>query len=148
MKEEEVKDKYPEASLHDIDRNRICLTLGQLKMILGLKDDCFNDIFIDLCERELKRKQGISLDFYDLTNVINECFKKVKFLSKSTTQKKFKKVSFKEDCIKLEDKAKDQENGSKGEGPDIQKRLNKLENRLEMVEKRLGDVEEAIKEGY
>ena len=48
----------------------------------------------------------------------------------------------------MEDKAKDQENDSNYEGPDVQKRLNKLENRLEMVEKRLGDVEEAIKEGY
>ena len=129
MKEEEVKDKYPEASLHDIDKNRICLTLG-------------------LCDQELRRKKGISLDFYDLTNIIDHCFKELKVLNKSTTQKKFKKVSFKEDCIKLEDKAKYQENGSKGEGPDVQKRLSKLENRLEMVEKRLGDVEEAIKEGY
>ena len=148
MKEEEVKDKYPEASLHDIDRNRICLTLGQLKMILGLKDDRFNDIFIDLCEKELKRKKYKSLDFYDLTNVINRCFKEVKVLRKSESQKKLKKVSFKEDCIKIEEKPKEQKDGSNGEGSDVQKRLNKLENRLEMVEKRLEDVEEAIKEGY
>ena len=148
MKEEEVKDKYPEASLHDIDRNRICLTLGQLKMIFGLKDDRFNDIFIDLCEKELKRKKYKSLDFYDLTNVINRCFKEVKVLRKSESQKKLKKVSFKEDCIKIEEKPKEQKDGSNGEGSDVQKRLNKLENRLEMVEKRLGDVEEAIKEGY
>ena len=146
MKEEEVKDK-PEASLHDIDRNRICLTLGQLKMILGLKDDRFNDIFIDLCEKELKRKKYKSLDSYDLANVINRCFKEVKVSGKIASQKKFKKFSFKEDCIKIEEKSK-QKDSSNWEGSDVQKRLNKLENRLEMVEKRLEDVEEAIKEGY
>ncbi len=46
MKEEDVKDKYPSASLHNIDKNRICLTINQLRLILGLKDDDFNNIFV------------------------------------------------------------------------------------------------------
>ena len=37
MSEEEVKDKYPEASLHEIDTNRICLSPVQLEMIFYFK---------------------------------------------------------------------------------------------------------------
>ena len=33
MTEEEVKDKYPEASLHEIDTNRICLLPGHFEKI-------------------------------------------------------------------------------------------------------------------
>ena len=43
-KEEDVKNKYPSASLHQINKNRICLTINQLRLILGLKDDDFNNI--------------------------------------------------------------------------------------------------------
>ena len=47
MKEEEVKDKYPDASLHKIDKNRICLTPGQLEMIFNINNKKFNHVFLE-----------------------------------------------------------------------------------------------------
>ena len=78
MKEEVLKDKYPNASLHDIDKNRVCLTIKQLELILGLKDDNFNKIFIDLCKKELKNKNNQSLDFYDTSTLIDQAIKERK----------------------------------------------------------------------
>ncbi len=57
MTEEDVKEKYPNVSLHQIDKNRICLTINQLRLILGLKYDNFNNILANLCEKELKKKK-------------------------------------------------------------------------------------------
>ena len=78
MTEEEVKDKYPEASLHKIDTNRICLSSGQLEKVFKVKYKKFNDVFLDLCKQELKRKHGKSLDFYDLSNLIDKSLKEIK----------------------------------------------------------------------
>ena len=49
MKEEDVKDKYPSSSLHKFDRNKFCFAICQLKLILGLKDNDFNNILTYLC---------------------------------------------------------------------------------------------------
>ena len=78
MKEEEVKNKYPNASLHEIDKNRVCLSINQLKLVLGFKDDNFNNIFVDLCQKELDKKKGKSLDFFDLSNLIDKSINEVK----------------------------------------------------------------------
>ena len=148
MTEEGVKDKYPDASLHKIETNRICLSPGQLEMIFKVNDEKFNDVFLDLCKQELKRKQGKSLDFYDLANLIDRSLKETK---DKGSKSKVKHVSFKDDYEKKRENpevimgSKNEE--GKGEF-DVQKRLNSLENRLKMVEERLVDVETAIKEGY
>ena len=97
MTEEEVKDKYPEASLHKIDTNRICLSPGQLEKIFKVNDKKFNDVFLDLCKQELKKKQGKSLDFYDLANLIDRNLKETK---DKGIKDKVKHVSFKDDCEK------------------------------------------------
>ena len=148
MTEEEVKNKYPDASLHKIETNRICLTPGQLEMIFKVKDENFNALFLDLCKQELKKKLGKSLDFYDLANLIDRSLKETK---DKGSKSKVKHVSFKDDYEKKRENpevimgSKNEE--GKGEF-DVQKRLNLLENRLKMVEERLVDVETAIKEGY
>ena len=48
MKEEEVKNKYPEVSLHKIDINRICFSPGQLEIIFSMNNKKFNDVFLNL----------------------------------------------------------------------------------------------------
>lgn len=155
MKEEDIKDKYPSVSLHNIDKNRICLTIGQLKLILSIKDDDFNDILTDLCEKELKKKRGKSLDFFDTSNLINKAIKQIKGKdSKKLRPNKFKKVTFKEKEEALEEEEDDQKEEEKEdekedekEETNDQKRLDMIEKRLEKLEKRVDDVEEAIKDG-
>ena len=102
LSEEDTKDKYPNASLHQIDRNRICLTIKQLKLILGIKDDDFNNILTNLFEKELKKKKGKSLDFFDTSNLIDQAIKERKKKEKDESEdksklNKLKKVSFKEE---------------------------------------------------
>ena len=77
MKEEEVKNKYLNNSLQVHDKRRVCLTINQLKFVL-VKSDHFNNIFVDLCQKELKKKNGSSLDFYDLSNLIEKSINEVK----------------------------------------------------------------------
>ena len=148
MTEEEVKDKYPEASLHKIDTNRICFSLGQLEIIFNMNNKKFNDVLLDLCRQELKRKQGKSLDFYDLANLIDKSLKQTDDKASKT---KARNVTFKEDYEKKKETSEVIMGSKKEEGKgelDMQKRLNSIENRLKMVEERLDDVEVAIKEGY
>ena len=148
MKEEEVKDKFPEASLHGIDKNRICLSPGQLEYIFNMHNKQFNDVFLDLCKKELKRKHGKSLDFYDLSNLIDQSLKEIK---DKGGKSKAKHVSFKEDYEKKKEYSEVKMGSTKVETPeglDVEKRLYLLENKLKSIEQRLDDVEEAIKEGY
>ena len=128
MKEEDVKDKYPNASLHQIDKNRICLTINQLRLILGLKDDDFNNILADLCEKELKKKKGKSLDFYDTSNLIEQAIKERKKINedkkkKKSSSDKFKKVTFKEE---EEDENDDQKENEKEDEKEVQTRLDTI----------------------
>ena len=48
------------------------MSINQLKLVLGFKDDNFNNIFVDLCQKELDKKKGKSLDFFDLSNLIDK----------------------------------------------------------------------------
>ena len=155
MKEEDVKDKYPSASLHKIDKNRICLTVKQLKLILDKKDDDFNNIIVDLCEKELKKKKGKSLDFYDTSNLIDQAIKERKKMEKDESEdksnlKKVKKVSFKEEEDVLEEEENetdDQKEVEKEDEKEGQTRLDMIETRLKKLEKKVDYIEEAIKEG-
>ena len=155
MKEKDMKDKFPYASLHNIDKNRVCLTTGQLKLILGKKDDDFNNILVDLCEKELKKKKGKSLDFYDTSNLIDQALKQWGKKEKNESEdklnsNKLKKVTFKEEKEVLEeeeDENDDQKEEDEKEESNGQTRLKKLEKRLKKLEKRMDDVEEAIKDG-
>ena len=148
MKEEEVKDKFPEASLHGIDKNRICLSPGQLEYIFNMHNKQFNDVFLNLCKKELKKKSGKSLDFYDLSNLIDQSLKEI---NDKGGKSKAKHVSFKEDYEKKKEYSEIKMGSTKVETPeglDVEKRLYLLENKLKSIEQRLADVEEAIKEGY
>ena len=120
------------------------MIIGQLKLILGLKEDDSNNILSDLCEKELKKKKGKSLDFYDTSNLIEKAIKERKKMEKDKKKKKsssdkLKKVTFKEE---EEDENDDQKEDEKEE----QTRLDIIEQRLKRLEKRGDDVEDAIKE--
>ena len=155
MTEEDVKEKYPNVSLHQIDKNRICLTINQLRLILGLKDDDFNNILADLCEKELKKKKGKSLDFYDTSNLIEQAIKERKKMRKDELEdnpnlNKLKQVSFKEEeevSEEEEDENDDQKEVEKEDEKEGQTRLDMIEARLKKLEKKVDYIEEAIKEG-
>ena len=76
--EQAVLDRFPGVSLHQIDKNRICLSLGQLKMIFGLNNKVFNNFFLNLCEEKQKKNGGRSLDFFDLSKIIDKAMNKSK----------------------------------------------------------------------
>ena len=152
--EEELKDKYPDAYLHKIDKNRICLTDKQLKLILDKKDDDFNNIIVDLCEKELKKKKGKSSDFYDTSNLIDQAIKERKKMEEDKSKdkpksNKLKNVTFKEEKggSEEEDEKDDQKEEDEKEEDNGQTRLNNIERRLKKLEDRLENVEEAIKSG-
>ena len=132
MKEEALKDKYHNASLHNFDKNRVCLTIKQLKLILGLKDDDFNNIFIDLCQKELKKKNNKSLDFYDTSNLIDQAFKERKKDSNKSRPNKLKKATFKEEEVYEEEESDDQNEEEKDEKEESRSQI-----RLDMIEQRL-----------
>ena len=151
MKEEALKDKYPNASLHNIDKNRVCLTIKQLKLILNQKDDDFNNIFIDLCQKELKKKNNKSLDFYDTSTLIDKALKERKKDSNKSRSNKLKKATFKEEEEVYEEKESgDQYEEEKYEKEEFrgQIRMAFLEQRLKKLEERVDNIEEVIKEGY
>ena len=68
----DIEDKNFLAALRNIDRYKICLTVGQLETMLRFHDPFFNKIIIDLCDLELIRKKGISLNFIDLSKLIDQ----------------------------------------------------------------------------
>lgn len=148
MTEVEVKDKYPNVSLHEINKNRICLSAGQLEFIFKMHNKQFNNVFLKLCKNELQNKGGKSLDFYDLSNLIDQSLREI---NDKGDKSKAKHVSFKEDYEKKKEYSEIKMGSTKVETPeglDVEKRLYLLENKLKSIEQRLDDVEEAIKEGY
>ena len=74
MQESDIEDKNFLAALRNIDRYKICLTVQQLETMLRFHDPIFKKIFIYLCDQELIRKKGISLNFIDQAR--NEAKKK------------------------------------------------------------------------
>ena len=126
LKEADVKKKYPNAPLHDITKNKICLSSGQLEMILKTtrENKSFGQWFLVICKDQLTFKKGKSLDFYDLTNIIDLCF-----------QKHNKKVSFSSDeTLK--------EFSSQEEILLIKKNINDLDQRLKALEMKQKDMNE------
>ena len=141
MEEEDAKDKYLDASLHQIDKNRICLPINQLRLILGLKDYDFNNILTILCEKELKKKKGKSLDFYDTSNLIEQLLKKGKKWTKIKRKRNQAQISLKRSLLRKKKKMKMM----------IKRKMKKGYSQdwilLNRLEKRVDDVEESIKEG-
>ena len=88
MQEEEIKDKYPEASLHKIDTNRICLTPGQLEMIFNIIRNLMmlSSNYARMDSRRMEKAQ-ISIT---KANLIDKSMKE-------TNKSKVKHVTFKED---------------------------------------------------
>ena len=49
--EECILGQFPNVRLHEIERNRICMSLGQLENILDLADKNFNECLLYLMKR-------------------------------------------------------------------------------------------------
>ena len=147
MQESEIGDKNFLTSLQNIDRNRICFTVGQLEMILRFKDPIFNKIFIDLCDLELTRKKGKSLNFIDLSNLIDKARNDAKL--KDQINKEFKKITFnqKKGYLKeeSEERSDDISDLMESVGPEVKKRLENLDLRIKSIENRLTELEESCK---
>ena len=147
MQESDIEDKNFLASLRSIDRNRICFTVGQLEMILRFKDPIFNKIFIGLCDLELMRKKGISLNFIDLSNLIDQARNEAK--KKEQINKEFKKITFSQKKGDLKDDEEERSDDISGLmesiGPEVQKKLDNLDLRLKSVENKLNELKESIK---
>ena len=80
--EEDILNQYPNVKLHEIEKNRICLSMSQLKNILNIFDKDFNYKFIDLCEKRMSLKENKSLDFFDVFNIMYEALDYVKIKTK------------------------------------------------------------------
>lgn len=57
------------------------MSSGQLRLIFGINEKILNDILADLCEKQRKIKNRLSLDFYDIKNLIIEDNKRKEILS-------------------------------------------------------------------
>lgn len=59
--------------LTNIERNRICLSQGQLKMIFDYSNNYinFNTVLLNEVSNVMKKKKNASLNFYDMYNVID-----------------------------------------------------------------------------
>ena len=76
MTEEFTQQKYPGVDLHNIEKNRICMSSGQLKKIFSLNNKDFNSKFLLTYEKKLIEKQKKSLDYYDVSLIIDQCLKR------------------------------------------------------------------------
>ena len=108
-------------------------------MIFGYNNKVFNDFFLNLCEEKLKKNGGRSLDFFDLSKIIDKAMNKSKSIdiNKENQEKETPK----------EKKEKDQGNMSQAKENEIdalKKRVNELEKRLEDVEQKIKDIMETI----
>ena len=116
-------------------------------MILRFKDPIFNKIFIDLCDLELTRKKGKSLNFIDLSNLIDKARNDAKL--KDQINKEFKKITFnqKKGYLKeeSEERSDDISDLMESVGPEVKKRLENLDLRLKSIENRLTELEESYK---
>ena len=147
MQESDIEDKNFLTALQNIDRYKICLTLCQLEMMLCFHDPIFNKIFIDLCDLELIRKKGISLNFIDLSNLIDQARNEAK--KKEQIDKDYKKVTFSQKKGDLNDDEEERSDDIPGPmelvGPEVQKKLDNLDRRLKSVESRLNEFEKSFK---
>ena len=73
--EKYIKSRFPNVNLHDITKGKICLSTGQLKKIIE-QDKRSNEYFFIKCEKKLIEKQGKSLDFYDVTMIMDKVQKR------------------------------------------------------------------------
>ena len=73
--EKYIQSRFPNVNLHDITKGKICLSTGQLKKIIE-QDKRSNEYFFIKCERKLIKKQGQSLDFYDVTMIMDKVQKR------------------------------------------------------------------------
>ena len=104
-------------------------------MIFGYNNKVFNDFFLNLCEEKLKKNGGKSLDFFDVSNIIDKAMNKSNFINigKENQEKETPK----------EKKEKDQGNMSQAKENEIdalKKRVNELEKRLENIEQKIKDI--------
>ncbi len=68
-KEDDILRKYPKVELHNIHKHRVCFSLNQLQNLLKC-DKNIHSIFIGLCEKRFAEKNNLSLDFYDIYNLM------------------------------------------------------------------------------
>ena len=69
--EDSILVQFPNVKLHEITKNRICLSISQLKNIFNIFNADFKQRFISLCQQQMKFKNYDSLDSYDVFNLIN-----------------------------------------------------------------------------
>ena len=138
--EQAVLDRFPGVSLHQIDKNRICLSLGQLKMIFGFDNKVFNDYFLNLCEEKLKKNGGKSLDFFDVSNIIDKAMNRSKSINigKENQEKETPKEKKEKNYGNMSQARKENEIDA------LKKRVNELEKRLNDVEQKIKDIMETI----
>ena len=161
-REEDILAQFPNSRLHEIKYNRVCLSISQLKNIFKIFNKDFNEIFVDLCENQLEYKEGKSLDFYDVFNLIYTALDSIKSnkkinqegfreifvyseederFSKGKESPKFKENSdFINQTFFANNLKKDEKSEEKMEIEELKKKINELGIRLSNVEKILKEL--------
>ena len=83
--EDGILAQFPNSKLHE-KKNRICLSICQLKNILDIYNNDFNEMFIHLCQIQTEYKKYKSLEFYDVFNLINSTLDILKLSKKYGVQ--------------------------------------------------------------
>ena len=116
-------------------------------MIFRFKCPILNKIFIDLCDLELIRKKGISLNFIDLSNLIDQARNEGE--KKEKINKELKKITFSQNKGDLKDDEEERSDDIYGlmvsVRPEVQKKLDNLDRRLKPVENMINEFEKSIK---
>lgn len=151
---DDVKNKYKNADLTNIDKNKICLSIGQLKLLFNLNDDYtdFKKNILEKFDDYLKNKEDkASLNFYEVTNLIEmakrESTKKIKKENESKSEIKSEiKSDIKSDTKSLQSEKKlDKE---KLNYLSFKKRFQDLEDRVKKLEAKNKKFEELLEDNY
>lgn len=128
VKEDDILRKYPKVELHNIHKHRICFSLNQLQNLLKC-DKNIHSIFIDLCTKRFIEKKNLSLDFYDIYNLMQ-----IATNSKITKDEKNED----EDDENGKTKFKDQLKNKIG----LEKRITDLEKEVEKYKKEITNLKD------
>ena len=129
LTEKDVKAKYPTVDLHNIQKNRVCMSTGQLKKIFSINDEEFNNKFLIYCEKELIAKQSKSLDFYDVCVLIDRAL--------IARRKSLASMKFNENINNI--------NNINDTSGNDDERINAIEKRLSELEKKFSELEDQFK---
>ena len=113
--EDSILAQFPNVKLHEITKNRICLSISQLKNIFDIFNADFNKRFISLWQQQLMSNADYSMPLdesnesfsFKLSNKIEEKVKKYEF-----ENMKLKLKELENRILTLEKKQENQENES------------------------------------